>query len=71
MKRIKAIVEPTPGLSSYLDEATSPGYGEFRDYREGAAYRNSSPNWSIFSKDCADIARSVFTCINRIIKSSM
>ena len=41
MKRIKAMVEPTPGLSSYLDEATSPGYGEFRDYREGAAYREA------------------------------
>ena len=39
MKRIRTMIEPTPGLSSYLDEATSAGYGEFRDYREGAAYR--------------------------------
>ena len=39
MKRIRTMVEPTPGLSSYLDEATTPSYGEFRDYRGGAAYR--------------------------------
>ena len=39
MKRIRTMVAPTPGLSSYLDEATVPSYGEFRDYEQGAAYR--------------------------------
>ena len=39
MKRIRTMVAPTPGLSSYLDEATVPSYGEFRDYGRGAAYR--------------------------------
>lgn len=39
MKRVKAMVEPTPGLSNYLDEAATPDYTEFRDYRGGAAYK--------------------------------
>ena len=39
MKCIKTMVEPTPELSNYLEEATTPEYNEFRDYRGGAAYR--------------------------------
>ena len=39
MKRIRTMVEPTPGLSNYLEEATTPEYDEFRDYMGGAAYR--------------------------------
>ena len=39
MKRIRTMVEPTPGLSSYLEEATIPEYKEFRDYRGGDAYK--------------------------------
>ena len=33
------MAEPTPRLSNYLEEATTPEYGEFRDYLGGAAYR--------------------------------
>ena len=33
------MAEPTPRLSNYLEEATTPEYREFRDYLGGAAYR--------------------------------
>ena len=33
------MAEPTPRLSNYLEEATTPEYSEFRDYLGGAAYR--------------------------------
>ena len=39
MKRIRTLVGPTPGLSSYLEDAATPDYDDFRAYREGAAYR--------------------------------
>lgn len=39
MKRIRTMVEPTPGLSSYLEEAATPDYDEFRSYGRGAAYK--------------------------------
>ena len=39
MKRIRTMVAPTPGLSSYLNEATGPSYGELRAYGQSAAYR--------------------------------
>ena len=33
------MAKPTPRLSNYLEEATTPEYGELRDYLGGAAYR--------------------------------
>ena len=39
MKRIRAMVGPTLGLSSYLEEATTADYDDFRAYRGGVAYR--------------------------------
>ena len=39
MKRIRTMAESTPGLSSYIEEATTPEYAEFRDYGGGAAYK--------------------------------
>ena len=44
MKRIKTMVGPTPGLSSYLEEASTQGYDDFRAYRRGAAYRELIAN---------------------------
>lgn len=39
MKRIRTMDGPTSGLSSYLEEAATPDYDEFRGYGGGAAYR--------------------------------
>ena len=39
MKRIRKMVEPTPGLSDYLKEPTTLEYKDFRNYRSSNAYK--------------------------------